>query len=205
MPKTLPAFAALISLLTLAGCGGQSAQSPAPAPAKPPGASAPAKAKPELKTELVNCPAPGAGLDSQVKLDGTTYAALKTGDLAVAVTKVQTASELGKHKAQGRYVILTLGLQNQGMERSFAGLMSDHVIISEGKRYSADAFAGIAYRDAMDETNLDFLNPDLSGVVTWAYDLPESHDPCKAQVEITRRPERKPKEVYLLPIGIAKQ
>lgn len=198
-------------LLTLAGCGGQPSQAPAPTPAPTPAPSdpppeAPAKKpQPELQTQVVTCPAPGSGLDSQVDLDGTVYGAVKTGDLAMAVTKVQIASEVGKFTAQGQYVLISFGQQNHGTEKVSTGLLSDHVVISEGKRYSADGFVGIKYRDLAGESSIISLNPDLSGVVTYVYDMPKSHDPCKAQVEVTRRPDNRSTVTYLLPIGVAKQ
>lgn len=209
MKKIGSPLAAMISLLLLAGCGGQPSQAPAPAPA-PSDAPAPShaptsKSKPELKTQVLNCPAPGSGLDSKVELDGAVYGAVKTGDLAVAVTKVQVATEVGPNTAQGQYVIVTLGMQNHGSERAFTGLVSDFVVISEGKRYRADGLIGMKYRDLAGERSLTSLNPELSGIDSLVYDMPKTHDPCQAQIEITRRPDNKSKATYLLPVGIAKQ
>lgn len=205
MKQTLAGMTATALLFSLTGCGGQTSQNPAPAPAAAPAGTPAAKPKPEVKAEVLTCPAPGAGLDAQVNLDGAVYGAVKTTDLAIAVTKLQTAAEVGTHMAQGQYLIVTYGLQNITGAQVYSPLLSDLVLVSDGKRFKADSFPGIKYRDIVGERGVNGLNPDLSAIVTYVYDVPKTLDPCKAEVEITRRPEGKPKVTFQLPVGVAKR
>lgn len=111
-----------------------------------------------------------------------------SGDMTFTVTRTQRASTVGDQqfgmgqKAQGKFLIVSLSVQNTGSKSVTFSDSEQKVLDSKGNEYSADSMAGIAL-NSNNNVWLQEINPGNTVRGKLVFDLPTGVTPAKIQLQ----------------------
>lgn len=183
---------ALITVVSVAGGGGDTTAAPQPGvtaaadPVAEPASKAAKKATAEKSDKQEKAAA--AKEEAVADKEETTAkigSAVTSGDFDITITKVReggkrVGDEYVGEKAQGRFVLVDLKIENTGDRADYFSSGNIKLLDEKGREFSVDEMASIHVSD--NNPLLEEINPGNTSKGTFAFDLPKGVDAERAQI-----------------------